>query len=1086
MNILKVILLACSFLVSAGVNAQQMVGLSSVPRKLNYLPDGESFVSINGKNRYTRPLYGSHDSWRLETSDFPVFAIYSKNVQRNIQFYLRKHSGGVVYLDSVDYCESRYIPGKRLYHLKDRNWNGGTIDINVIANYKSEEAVMKIEFKNIPSDILLYAYVREIRGKELQHNGDLGGEKPDVFEPDLKLPPIQHQQIYLQSGKVYLLLRNYQIVVPRDNEAVLAYEKAEEERHKLVSQFEIKTPDVFINNLGGVLMAAGEALWTGSVWRHTPMDWCIQHPGMRTAYVGDMLGWHERSRIHYSNYASSQVVDVKQKLFHPTQDPERGMSSSRMEWGLPIYSNGYICSVPRRRDDMRIYNNNESFIDGLISHIRWTGDKEMAKKMWPVIESHLKWEKSNFDPDFDGLYDSYATMNSSPGIYYNGGAVTYSSANNYKAFLFASELAKMLGKDGTAYRQEAELIKRAMHNRLWVSDCGHWAEYEDLMGHRMLHKSAGLWSIYQPIDCGLNTTFQSYQSTRYIDSEIPHIPVQSVGNTPMDAEVNRGDYADVSTTNWMPYAWSVNNVMTAESMNAALAYFQSGRANEGFKLFKSAIIDIMYLGRCPGNVGYISYLDQARGEFARDYGDAVATTARTVVEGLYGIAPDALKRCLYMKPQIPTDWLFASLKTPDITFDYRRDGSVERYSIMHNIMAVDTVEWRLPLKYSAVEIKVNGKVQKDCYVDPNSVQKPYMVFKVVLKPGKKCNVELRGQEGEELFANMLSLGLQGPGSFATLKNPSELHVDWLRCYDPEQIFGGSERLTRSSFKGEIEQNVPEGHHTFFIQAQQGYQNWWIPVDVEVRQKVTRMVKPEAFDEMNVATLEPVDMSGCFNANVTDIFKNKYLKPRPPYTTLQIPISGLGDWRHPDRKFDVDDRGLRAMSKNGLFVTDKGWKWLTPSSGKNILYTTLFDNYPDKGRVQLSGFAEHAYLMMAGSTNPMQSRIENGVVTVVYKDGSKQRMYLVNPTNWPSIDQAYFEDGKAFDRNAPTLYRLCLKTGYVTNHLARDINSTVLLVEGGAAVLLDMPLDMSKELDYLEVETLANDVVIGLMGVTLQR
>ena len=230
MNILKVILLACSFLVSAGVNAQQMVGLSSVPRKLNYLPDGES----------------------------SVFAIYSKNVQRNIQFYLRKHSGGVVYLDSVDYCESRYIPGKRLYHLKDRNWNGGTIDISVVANYKSEEAVMKIEFKNIPSDILLYAYVREIRGKELQHNGDLGGEKPDVFEPDLKSPPIQHQQIYLQSGKVYLLLRNYQIVVPRDNEAVLAYEKAEEERHKLVSQFEIKTPDVFINNLGGVLMAAGE------------------------------------------------------------------------------------------------------------------------------------------------------------------------------------------------------------------------------------------------------------------------------------------------------------------------------------------------------------------------------------------------------------------------------------------------------------------------------------------------------------------------------------------------------------------------------------------------------------------------------------------------------------------------------------------------------------------------------------------------------------------------------------------------------------------------------------------------------------
>ena len=42
------------------------------------------------------------------------------------------------------------------------------------------------------------------------------------------------------------------------------------------------------------------------------------------------------------------------------------------------------------------------------------------------------------------------------------------------------------------------------------------------------------------------------------------------------------------------------------------------------------------------------------------------------------------------------------------------------------------------------------------------------------------------------------------------------------------------------------------------------------------------------------------------------------------------------------------------------------------------------------------------------------------------------------------------------------------------------------IEGGAGVLLDIPLDKAKELESLTLETVANDVVIGLMGVTLQE
>ena len=40
-------------------------------------------------------------------------------------------------------------------------------------------------------------------------------------------------------------------------------------------------------------------------------------------------------------------------------------------------------------------------------------------------------------------------------------------------------------------------------------------------------------------------------------------------------------------------------------------------------------------------------------------------------------------------------------------------------------------------------------------------------------------------------------------------------------------------------------------------------------------------------------------------------------------------------------------------------------------------------------------------------------------------------------------------------------------------------------EKGAGVILDMPLNNKKTLKSLTVRTLSNDIVIGLMGITLQ-
>jgi hypothetical protein len=67
--------------------------------------------------------------------------------------------------------------------------------------------------------------------------------------------------------------------------------------------------------------------------------------------------------------------------------------------------------------------------------------------------------------------------------------------------------------------------------------------------------------------------------------------------------------------------------------------------------------------------------------------------------------------------------------------------------------------------------------------------------------------------------------------------------------------------------------------------------------------------------------------------------------------------------------------------------------------------------------------------------------------------------------------------------------LHLKSGLVSNNLEKDLNIDGVYgrkIDGGAGVLLDMPLSKTKTLKALHLQTTANDVIIGLMALSLQR
>lgn len=242
----------------------------------------------------------------------------------------------------------------------------------------------------------------------------------------------------------------------------------------------------------------------------------------------------------------------------------------------------------------------------------------------------------------------------------------------------------------------------------------------------------------------------------------------------------------------------------------------------------------------------------------------------------------------------------------------------------------------------------------------------------------------------------------------------------------------------------------------------------------------------------ITNLAPLDLSSLFNDRLTEIFRpGKYRSPRSPFVSLALPSQGIGYWAgHVNATAEIDDTGLRAAAaaNNGRITLPNGVSFTTPGPGetKNILFTSQWDNYPREATVPLTGKARQIHLLMAGSTNAMQSRLDNGEVVVTYTDGTTSRLALRNPETWWPIEQDYFIDDFQFRLNGLLPTRIDLKTGAVRVLDHTTFKGQGRVVPGGAATTLQLALDPAKELQSLTVRAVANDVVIGLMAATLER
>ncbi|MFT4177697.1 MAG: DUF4450 domain-containing protein [Luteolibacter sp.] len=1149
---------------------------SNIERSLRYQPDGTDFLIENGPESFNRSLYSSGSGFRVEAGDKPEAAFYLAKNRRGGNLRVGFKVGDQIkWSIDAEKIVSRYRPGSMVYEVSDPALGGAKLHLTLIPSKTSDVAILKAELEGTADNVELVIAVGAGDGRRGRRDGDLGTEAMslgDFFKfrpgaargstvevkdgeavlkkekvgslavatspafamqvgnaadwdspakllsahlPDAEAPIAVGKTPLKPGTPVFVEVRSPHDTPSPSADFAANFETAEKQRQQAANVLQVETPDPFINAAAAAIGPAADGVWDNKAgaWQHGAVAWRVLLLGWRGDYIGTALGLHDRSVRFFDRWIKNQNTKPIPEKFPPADE-----DGNLTRWENAINSNGDMAGSH--------YDMNLVFIDALFRHILWTGDLDYARKVWPAIERHLAWEQRMFRRVFDSdnlpLYEGYCCVWASDDLWYSGGGVTHSSSYNFYHNTLAARVAKAIGKDPAPYEQEAKLIGEAMRKHLWLPQEGWFAEAKDWLGHRRTRKSPALWTFYHTLDSNVPTATEAWQMSRRVDAGT-HIPVCGPGIP------DEGLFV-LPTTDWMPYAWSTNNVAVAENAHTALAYWQANRADKAFRLFKGILIDTMFSGECPGNIGMVTKYDMARGESQRDFADSIGVVGRAFVEGLFGVRPDSLAGELVVHPGFPDSWDSAKFNHPDLSYEFSRQERSDSYTFEARFPKALTLRLQIPARGDRLEsVTVNGQPATWKFLE-DSIGVPRVEITATSQARNEIVVKWSGEAPAVTKAH--------PATYPHREvTQSVAPATATRILDPQNTFSASSGTGSSSVTGTA--SGIHGARTSFVEVKQGDANWWLPIEFDIARE-TEIVTSEKQDDTRLAYTvtdhgksteatvtegllpgtnrivhqladgksvtglatnwklkapadtqwQPLDLTDKFNDRITQIFKNEYLSPRAPFPSLSVAKNGYGTWCHPQDGFDVDDTGLRALAdkNDGTVTLPQGIPLRTPGSGdtKNVAFVSLWDNHPDEITVPLEGKASHLYLFLAGSTNSMNSRVDNGEIIVTYTDGSTERLPLHNPINWWPIDQDYEIDDFAFKRPDPVPPRVDLKTGKIRVLETKDLKRRGKIIEGGAGTVLDLPLSPDKTLQSFTVRALSNEIIIGLMSATLAK
>jgi hypothetical protein len=244
-----------------------------------------------------------------------------------------------------------------------------------------------------------------------------------------------------------------------------------------------------------------------------------------------------------------------------------------------------------------------------------------------------------------------------------------------------------------------------------------------------------------------------------------------------------------------------------------------------------------------------------------------------------------------------------------------------------------------------------------------------------------------------------------------------------------------------------------GHHTLFIRVKDNEFDAFLPADYQILEKDTehKICKNNNF--------EPINISEFFNCNMLDLHQQRFVSPRPEGYSIGVFLNGryAWEWNHGGHnKLCVDDSFLR--SAEGKILTSSGIPFLTPSKNENLACVSIWDNFPTEISIPLKGTAKEIAVLFISTTNAMQTGVENAKFTVEYVNGDTENVSLVYPTN---ID----------DWLVPALQKE---------------NEYFYFNDYNHATIQRISVNPEKNLSCLKIKAVANEVILGVLGVSINK
>ena len=810
----------------------------------------------------------------------------------------------------------------------------------------------------------------------------------------------------------------------------IAYVK--EEIYKKHACINVSTPEKAIDMTVAPTVIALDSSWHKDSFHHGAFAYHAPFLGWRNWYAPTALGWGERvaktmekyfalisrgnvedERVWYDYTPISEGKNKFDRRFHYQENPVGRLPS---------------CFDANQNPEYGPYNMQECALDMMLYYIEWTGDLEMAKRHFDDMCAMVEWERRTFDPDGDGLYQSLLNTWISDGHNYNGAGCAQSSAYNYRANLVLSRIAKLIGRDGEKFAKQAEKIKKALNEKLWVASEGVIAESLDTVGNRMIHTAVELPTVYHVIDsCDLINDLKAYRTLRYTENKIKNITTTASGGRLCFSSA------------WLPKQYSNCGIFPAENAHLALAYFKLGLKEEGKKLL-DGIADCYRTGKNPGMAAHVQSVRGTCDLGDMDFTDVSSTYLRLIIEGLYGIRINRVDGYVAIEPGFPEEWENTSLVLKDISLTYNRRGNAEIFDVFCD--KTEKKILRIPMRSAEIEaVLLDGEpVRYEIIPTPNNS----FIKVTVDKVGK---FQLRVMHGtspvpclkfpESIIAeNRLAFELSG-AEIAEVVDISETLRDI-------RVVGNKVYATTKEIVG---------YHSLFIRAKSGEYDAWLAADYRI-----------ISEEREEAPLEekpfvPVDISEFFNCEMTKLHEQAYTSPRPEGFSMGMFQNGRysHNWNQRGRNVVyVDDTAFR--SSGGVVYSPSGIPFMTPEKNENLACVSIFDVFPTDMTVELDGKGQEIALLFVASACCLHTGIENARITVTYKDGTTSEEKLVYPfslDDW--LTSALTTEAEIF---------------YFSNY--------------NHATVKRMRIDAEKELSSVKIEAVANDLILGIAGISISR